>query len=187
MKYLILLLSAAFKPGNGVTRTATIRFVVDSDSCNKANFGSSVRSSLTNSLQAVGVCNPSASSTSCDFSMTCESGSNRRRKRAPTDLTVDVTIMSKASDGDTTMDVLTRLDDAVNKVIEAAANGSLSIEVDGEMTTNKQTAFGVSSNTWDCKAGQKSSPDGCCKYSSKLPSIMEPVQKTYVTLNDMEK
>ncbi len=151
----------ALKPGNGVNKVVTIKFPVDLAQCNSADLTNSATSSLKDALTSMGICKSDV--TPCELAMKCGDGSGARRKRAPADLTADITITGAASDKDTTTDVKEKLDTAVEAAKEAAAAGSLTVEVNGETINNDPLAIGVSDYSWECKAGQISGTDGCCK------------------------
>ncbi|XP_071793993.1 uncharacterized protein [Asterias amurensis] len=145
------------KPGNGVNKVVTIKFPVDSSQCDSANLATS---SLMDSLTSLGVCN--SNDTKCQLAMSCgDDGDGARRKRAPAELTADITITGVASDEDTTVDVMEKLDTSVDAATTAAATGLLTVRVDEATISNDQSSIGVSDYTWECNAGQISSPDGC--------------------------
>ncbi|XP_038076351.1 sushi, von Willebrand factor type A, EGF and pentraxin domain-containing protein 1-like isoform X2 [Patiria miniata] len=151
-----------YKPGNSASKVVSLRFSIDSALCNTLNFDNSVADSLTESLQALGVCETNDARMSCSFELECGSGSGAgRRRRANVDLNVDLGLTSLAGEDDSTADVEARLDGAVDNVKAGVATSSLSIEIEGETIMNEPTALGESDTTWNCKPGQVTKSNGC--------------------------
>ena len=154
-------------------KTVTVTFDVDSENCaaDDQTFANNIAAGIIEALSNKALCTLNKV-TACDrdnYNIQCgDVGSNARRRRAVTELTVDIGVSGRVDEDANTTVVQNDIDMLANEIGVLADSGGLPLEVGGEVIVSKQDSSSVTVEYMTtCVDGQMPVSDGCGKCGLK--------------------
>ncbi|XP_038071934.1 LOW QUALITY PROTEIN: uncharacterized protein LOC119740641 [Patiria miniata] len=154
--------------GSAISKTVTAVFPFDADVCDASNqvFVSNIRTSIQTSLQEAVLCERGLARACTQDSVTPKCGvvaaSAARKRRAFTDLSVDIAVTAPAADtqGSSLSEVQRDVDELAGNIKELADREELSLIIDHQ-TVNSLSSRVSDDYMWICAKGYKSTSLGC--------------------------
>ncbi|XP_030832179.1 sushi, von Willebrand factor type A, EGF and pentraxin domain-containing protein 1 isoform X2 [Strongylocentrotus purpuratus] len=167
---------AEAETGNGITKTTSISFPLQSASCPQEtpNFTSSIATNITSTLDTFNLCSvgPASACGEGSVSTACTTNTARRRRssevilsrrrRDNSVLLVDISVYSPVDSNSDRGEIEEDIDQVTDGIVDVANNEGFELTVNGEVVNNVQSGTRVPQEfQWSCDSGMVSSSSGC--------------------------